>query len=810
MATWSTQPTSFFLPSIQALLGWTPASQPFDAFNIATVPLRPRLAVTGPRVMDGNDFMDGYVTPGDLTPQGAANLDIYNFTYWQYLDSFYYFAHQRVVVPTAWWINAAHLNGVPVMGTLDFETGLAGSGSDLAMMLNAENSADCITQLVALANHYGFDGWFFNIEVESLPNGKSGVPVLVSFLKQLGQQLKQTNPAAMVIWYDSITSDGTLAYQNCLDSDNNVFFEASDGIFTNYWWSADDLQTSNKQIAADNKPQGNYSPTQVYSGVYVWASGTSYAPGNTQPGDDAVTAVGQSVAAGQSVGLFAPGWTFQKATPGAWPSAQHHAAFEALDTSFWTGNTAGYNSGASKGVDCMAAYIPERSAAGNLPFATNFDRGCGTNFTVRGQPVSNTAWGNLSLQGPQPTYRFWALPGSKSSLTLNYAYANGYDGGASLVLTGTNAAASDTASFRLFDLNTRLSGGVTVNLVFKPLANVYPGLQVKLVFSDNSTYVTGTTATSIGNGWYNVSGTFTGGSGKTLTQLVLVAGPAVGSPVPSSYGVIIGQLSVVPTGAVGPASVTGLTAQTIYSDAGDLGALLTWNSPTGAARFFDVWRTDGASPIWLMRVCANTAWVPNLATMGSAVSASFAIQPVDYSLTAQPLSQAAQVTLSQPATSFTDAPTVALLGNPDITSMTIMAGDVLNAIQATYNVPIISNNGSASTSTPTPITLPQHGSTSGISTPVTLAAGETIRSVTISTGNWFGRVCVVQLSMTTSANRKLGPFGTTANVATPISANTVAAPVGQSLVAFSGTLVNVPLVTGQYVDIIQSLTPIFG
>ncbi|MGG2362626.1 hypothetical protein ACE4Z5_27335, partial [Salmonella enterica] len=84
----------------------------------------------------------------------------------------------------------------------------------------------------------------------------------------------------------------------------------------------------------------------------------------------AVAAVGACANAGTSVGLFAPGWTFETAA-GTWPSAAHHQAYETKDTSFWTANTAGYNSGAAAGQDCMAEYIPERIIPGGLPFATN-------------------------------------------------------------------------------------------------------------------------------------------------------------------------------------------------------------------------------------------------------------------------------------------------------------------------------------------------------------------------------------------------------------------------------------------------------
>ncbi|MGQ3027035.1 MAG: endo-beta-N-acetylglucosaminidase [Ferrovibrionaceae bacterium] len=786
MTSFSTQPQSFFLDSIQALQAWTPATQPYDAFNIGQVPLQPRPAASRPLVMDGNDFKGGYVNPGDLYPQGVANLDTYNFTYWQYLDSFYYFAHRRVAIPTAWWINAGHLNGVPVMGTVDFE---GSSQDELGTMLGA-GSSQYIAQLASLARHYNFDGWFFNVET-SLPAGTTAA-MLASFLTALDTTLKANNPNALVIWYDAVDCNGNVNYQNCLNQKNNIYFEACDGIFPNYWWFPDGtglLQTSISTAQGDGR-----SPLAVYSGVYVWAAQTQYQPGNTDPGNDAVAAVGACVDAGTSVGLFAPGWTFETAT-GTWPSAAHHQAYETKDTSLWTANTAGYNSGAAAGQDCIAEYIPERIIPGGLPFATNFDRGCGTNFIVRGTQAGTTAWSNLSLQGLQPTYRFWSLAGSASSLSMTYAYGNGYDGGASLVVQGADAAASDTANFRLFDLQAPVTGSTIIQVIFKPQGTPFPGIQVTLVFSDTSSYTTTSAASPLGqSGWLAMTETTTGITGKTVTQIVLAVGPSSnGNPPGTSYGAVIGQVSLVPADAAPPAAVQDLAVQPIYADAATQGALLSWSYPTGAARFFDIWRTDGATPAWLMRVCANAVWIGNLGPVGGPLSASFAVQPVDYSLTPQALAGAATVSLSVSPTSFNDGPTIALVGMPPITALTIMSGDILNAIQAT--------NGTYA--------LPQHGDTSGGSNSITLQAGETVTGATITTGMWFGRSCVAQLSLTTSQGRSLGPYGTMANV-TAAQSTSYTAPAGQGIVAFSGTLVNVPLASGPAVNIVQTLMPAFG
>ena len=89
MATPNFQPTSLYLGSVQALLDWKLRGQPFDPFNVALVPLRPRPApAQAARLMDCNDFKGGYVSNADMWPQGSADADTYSFSFWQYVDRY--------------------------------------------------------------------------------------------------------------------------------------------------------------------------------------------------------------------------------------------------------------------------------------------------------------------------------------------------------------------------------------------------------------------------------------------------------------------------------------------------------------------------------------------------------------------------------------------------------------------------------------------------------------------------------------------------------------------------------------------------
>lgn len=50
---------------------------------------------------------------------------------------------------------------------------------------------------------------------------------------------RQSGANSLVIWYDAITKDGKLEWQDTLNSNNDCFLTACDGLFTNYTWKAD-------------------------------------------------------------------------------------------------------------------------------------------------------------------------------------------------------------------------------------------------------------------------------------------------------------------------------------------------------------------------------------------------------------------------------------------------------------------------------------------------------------------------------------------------------------------------------------------
>ena len=54
--------------------------------------------------------------------------------------------------------------------------------------------------------------------------------------RELRQRMKQHTPSGLVIWYDAVTVEGRLQWQDSLTELNAPFFDACDGIFVNYTW----------------------------------------------------------------------------------------------------------------------------------------------------------------------------------------------------------------------------------------------------------------------------------------------------------------------------------------------------------------------------------------------------------------------------------------------------------------------------------------------------------------------------------------------------------------------------------------------
>ncbi|HVI44271.1 MAG TPA: glycosyl hydrolase family 18 protein [Chitinophaga sp.] len=160
-----------------------------------------------------------------------------------------------------------------------------------------------------------------------------------------------------------------------------------------------------------------------------------------------------------------------------------------------------------------------------------------------------------------------------------------------------------------------------------------------------------------------------------------------------------------------------------------------------------------------------------------------------------------QLAYRVPKSSFDDGAILSKASNPPITTLSVNHGEVLDALQAT--------NTWDTSGAENIFGLLQHGGNGGSGNTINLASGELITEVYGYNGNWFGWNVVAQLSVKTSQGNVHGPFGDMNNVSssTPFS---YTAPDGQSIVAFNGGTIQVPVAGGGTTMVVSSLEVSFG
>ncbi|XP_066366217.1 cytosolic endo-beta-N-acetylglucosaminidase 1-like isoform X3 [Miscanthus floridulus] len=311
------------------------------------------------RVLVCHDMEGGY--RDDAAPQGGANPDSYALWHWHLVDVFVYFSHYLVTLPPPCWINAAHLHGVKVLGTFitEWDKGVEVCKEMLATDASAKMYAERLTEL---AHTLGFDGWLINIEVKL---DVHFIDNLKEFIKHLTTTMHDAVPGSLVIWYDAITVNGDLDWQDKLNKYNKPFFDVCDGLFSNYTWKENYPQDS-AAVAGNRK-------YDAYMGIDVFGR-------NTFGGGQWTTNVALDLLkkVDISAAIFAPGWVYETKQPPDFQSAQNHW-WDLVEKSW--GILRGY---------------PEQ-----LPFYSDFNQGHGYQVSVEGLQISSDPWNNISCQSFQ-------------------------------------------------------------------------------------------------------------------------------------------------------------------------------------------------------------------------------------------------------------------------------------------------------------------------------------------------------------------------------------------------------------------------
>lgn len=152
------------------------------------------------------------------------------------MDIFCYFSHYFVTIPTLQFLNCAHKQGVKVIGNFQsyfypqiFVTCIYVSGTFIVeggegfkimneeILTDEENVIKVAKKLANLCKIFKFEGWLLNVEVSI---AKTKVPLLKLFVEEVTNHTHELVPGSRVIWYDSVTNDGSLTWQNEMNSLN--------------------------------------------------------------------------------------------------------------------------------------------------------------------------------------------------------------------------------------------------------------------------------------------------------------------------------------------------------------------------------------------------------------------------------------------------------------------------------------------------------------------------------------------------------------------------------------------------------------
>ena len=283
---------SYWFPA--QLLEWSAADDEDLIFNVSTVPLAKRADINSLEMVNATQNKDTKIlaisimngsTSGN-SPHGLNKAEANAFSYWQYVDTLVYWGGSSgeglIVAPSPDVVDAGHKNGVKVIGTV-FMPQAAHGGKiewlDDLLQKKDDGSYPVADKLIEVAKTYGFDGWFINQETEGAdeaPLTKEHADLMQGFLSYY----KEKAPELELVYYDSMTVDGEMDWQNALTDKNVSYLKTEDGadvadsMFLNFWWTADKLAPDELlKASAELAAEKQIDPYDLYAGIDLQSNG---------------------------------------------------------------------------------------------------------------------------------------------------------------------------------------------------------------------------------------------------------------------------------------------------------------------------------------------------------------------------------------------------------------------------------------------------------------------------------------------------------------------------------------------------------
>jgi mannosyl-glycoprotein endo-beta-N-acetylglucosaminidase len=577
--------------TVADVLAWDPSGvRPFD---VASVALAERVQAPGPRMLIGLDNGPwAFWSDFDLNAQGSARTgNVYNFSHWQYVDSLYYYLHQLVSVPPTAWVNAAHRNGVTVLGTVTADCD--GCPAEMTKLFthdgqNGKDGPDAVRQLYRLAAAYGFDGWVIDVE-----NGVTLGDDLLADMQQLAARTLPNGRKVQVVYYEAFVTQldkdrlSALQAAGSWQSDYDGFYPPdpsplpagtfdflarqghSELRYDAHW--ATYVYSPYGDFPAD-ACQSRSSATWLFNGracndiekLFV-GLGSARAP-RDPPGFF------------QSLALFAPAWTMFGGRRDNTDPLSARDDFQEVDERLWAG-TGGYR---LSGAHCMLAQpsqnavswlVAPRSVLTRVPFFTRFNTGEGSDFFVEGRATGTGSWNMLGAQDPLPM----EVCGEAGTLDAEIDYGDAYDGGSSLRVSGT--ATPGSQRLYLFEGNAPLPPRPAFTLRYRQAAAAAPAPRV-VVWIDGQGPIDLEPASTTGDGkWTSTKAQLPASPGSgTLTRI----GVGFEATQDQQVNTLVGELGVIDLDSNEP------PAQ-ITPPPPSMGKL-TWDDPSpSTTQYYNVW-----------------------------------------------------------------------------------------------------------------------------------------------------------------------------------------------------------------------------
>ena len=397
-------------------------------------------------------------------------------------------------IPNPAYTNAAHKNGVMSIGCLYFDQAFrAGQSINELLEKDEEGNFLLVDKLVAIANYYGFDGYFLN--KEDYPNSMEDLHEFMrqmhekgmytqyydvgsSFTSEKGNWIKNGNYNSIFFNYGGWGSAQN-AYSWCNENGLNVYDAAFFGVECNQG------QFSRNVITAGYMPGTNnlYASVALFTPSDFYQRGVDFGPSNEMP-------------------------SFQRAEY-QWMVTERERMFfsgvtqDPTDTGLHSGYSRpdlGINN--ASGWVGSADFTTERSVVDGSVFYTNFNTGHGMQYFDNGAVSHDDQWANINIQDVLPSWQWWVdTEGTKlgvdfdygpkeirfskegTQIEVPYTQIGAYKGGSSLAVYGD----LDAENFlHLYKTDLSVNENTKVSITFnKTSADDASKMEVGVIFKND-------------------------------------------------------------------------------------------------------------------------------------------------------------------------------------------------------------------------------------------------------------------------------------------------------------------------------------